>query len=84
MKTEVAWETIEPEAIRHLQNLIRIDTTNPPGNEIEAVRYLASVLEAEGLRPRVLESAPGRGSVVLRLPGRDDAEPLMLLSHLDV
>ena len=57
-------QALREEAVRHLQALLRIDTTNPPGNEIEAARYCARVLEAEGIPAKVYEPFPGRGSVV--------------------
>ncbi len=80
----VDWDVVTDEAVRHLQELIRRRTVNPPGNEIEAATYLADVLRAEGLDPLVIESAPGRGNLVVRLRGTDDAPPLLLLSHTDV
>ncbi len=69
-----------------LTELVRLDTTNPPGNETVAARYLADRLGGTGVRAEVVEPAPGRGSVVARLdpPGTDPAESLLLLSHLDV
>ena len=72
------------EAVSHLKNLIRIDTTNPPGGETAAAKYCADALAREGLEPVVLESAPGRGNVVCRLAGEGSEPPLMLISHLDV
>lgn len=80
----IDWEDVTNEALRHLQALLRIDTTNPPGNEREAADYLAEVLAAEGYSPVVLESAPGRGNVVARCHGSGESSPLLLLSHLDV
>lgn len=71
-------------AVRFLRELIRIDTTNPPGNEMAAAQYIASVLRGEGVDPVVLEPAPGRGSVMARLCGNGSAGALLLLSHLDV
>ena len=67
-----------------LRDLIRIDTTNPPGNETEAARYLAALLEPAGIETEVLESAPGRGNLVARLRGSGQAKPLILMGHLDV
>jgi acetylornithine deacetylase/succinyl-diaminopimelate desuccinylase-like protein len=67
-----------------LQALLRIDTTNPPGNERPAAEYLQSRLEAVGLDATLLESAPGRASLVCRYPGTGEAEPLLLTAHLDV
>ena len=78
------FDQLAEEAVTYLRDLIRIDTTNPPGNELPAAEYLAGVLKREGLLPVVLESAPGRGNVVCRLPGNGEARPLMLMSHLDV
>ncbi len=67
-----------------LQNLIRLNTTNPPGNEILAAQYLAGILEQAHYHPIVLESAPGRGNVVARYHGDGSARPLLLYNHLDV
>ncbi len=75
---------VRQEATRHLQALLRIDTTNPPGNELAAAEYLASVLRAEGYDPIVLEAVPGRGNLIARYPGDRSAAPLLLYSHTDV
>lgn len=72
------------EAVRHLQELLRIDTTNPPGNETAAAEYLAGVLRDAGYEPVVLESAPGRGNMVARFPGTEEVEPLLIYGHTDV
>lgn len=75
--------TITPE-IERLRAYVRINTTNPPGNEIAAARYLASLMQAAGLRPEIIESAPGRGNVYARIRGRHPGEGLLLLNHMDV
>ena len=70
-----------------LADLIRINTTNPPGNELAAAKYVAGILQKEGIRNEVLEVAPGRGVVVGRLqagPLPDAANALLLVAHLDV
>ncbi|MEM0058011.1 MAG: M20/M25/M40 family metallo-hydrolase [Candidatus Bathyarchaeia archaeon] len=67
-----------------LSDLIRINTTNPPGNETQAAKYLAETLEREGFKCEVLESAPGRGNIITRLKGTGEGPSLLLLSHLDV
>src|SRR5687768_2916329 len=67
-----------------LQELLRIDTTNPPGNEKQAAELLADKLRAEGLEPKLVDSAPGRTSVVARLQGTGEKAPLLLSAHLDV
>jgi acetylornithine deacetylase/succinyl-diaminopimelate desuccinylase-like protein len=81
---EPNFDQLADEAVTHLRDLIRFDTTNPPGNELLAAEHLAGVLEREGLSPVVLESAPGRGNVICRLSGSGQARPLLLMSHLDV
>jgi acetylornithine deacetylase/succinyl-diaminopimelate desuccinylase-like protein len=82
--TEFEWTSLHDEAVRHLQNLVRINTTNPPGNETEAARYLEGMLRAEGYEPVILESAPGRGNLVARFKGDGTFPPLLLFSHTDV
>jgi acetylornithine deacetylase/succinyl-diaminopimelate desuccinylase-like protein len=81
---EPNWSAIRGEATHYLQDLIRIDTTNPPGNETKAAEYLAGVLKREGIEPTILESVPGRGNLVARLKGDGRAAPLLLMVHLDV
>jgi acetylornithine deacetylase/succinyl-diaminopimelate desuccinylase-like protein len=80
----IDWKAATAEAARYLSDLVRFDTTNPPGNEIECARYLADLLAREGIEPLVLESAPGRGNVIGRLRGDGSKKPLLLMSHLDV
>jgi acetylornithine deacetylase/succinyl-diaminopimelate desuccinylase-like protein len=76
-------EVITPE-IRLLQEYLRIDTSNPPGNELAGARFLADRLKAAGVEAEVIESAPGRGNVYARLRGRGKGEGLLLLHHIDV
>lgn len=79
----INWDNVKNEAIAHLQNLIRINTTNPPGNELEAVRYISGVLAKEGIPHEIFESFPGRGNLVARLKGNGARRPLLLTSHVD-
>ena len=79
----IDWKAVRAEVTGYLQALIRIDTTNPPGNESEAARYLEGILRQEGFDPLFVESEPGRGNVLARLSGGDEP-PLMLLGHTDV
>ena len=72
------------EAVARLQEMLRFDTTNPPGNELPLVRHLAAELAAEGLEPQVLEAGPERASLAVRLRGDGSERPLLLMSHLDV
>ena len=64
--------------------LLRMDTTNPPGNERPAAEYLAGKLREVGYDVVVIESAPTRANVVTRYRGDGRAAPLLLAAHLDV
>jgi acetylornithine deacetylase/succinyl-diaminopimelate desuccinylase-like protein len=75
---------IEEEITQLLSDLIRINTTNPPGNETKAADFIAQYLAKEGFKTEIIESAPGRGSVITRLKGTGEKSNLLLLSHLDV
>lgn len=80
---EVDISALEDEAVGRLQEYIRIDTTNPPGNESRGVEFFARIFDEEGIAYESVESAPGRGNIWARLPG--SPEPgLMLLNHIDV
>ena len=75
------------EAQTWLTDLIRINTTNPPGNELEAARYILNVLQKENIPAEILEMKPGRGIVVARLqsgPLPDSSRALLLIAHMDV
>ncbi len=75
------------EATNWLQDLIRINTTNPPGNELAAAKYIGGILDKEGIHYEIFETAPGRGFIVARLsstPVPDPARALLLMGHLDV
>ena len=76
-------QTLEDEAVGWLQNFIRIDTINPPGNEYRAVDFYARIFEAEGIHYETAESAEGRGNIWARLEGGDEPG-LILLQHTDV
>lgn len=78
---------LDQEALTWLSDLIRINTTNPPGNEKKAAEYIAGILQKEGITAELLEVAPGRSAVVARLrssPMADPSRALLLLGHLDV
>ena len=75
---------IEQEVTEFLSGLIRINTTNPPGNETPATKYTTRALEKDGFKCEQFESARGRGNVITRLRGTGEKPSLLLLSHLDV
>jgi acetylornithine deacetylase/succinyl-diaminopimelate desuccinylase-like protein len=70
--------------IHLLQQLIRFDTTNPPGNEAECIGYLDRLLTSAGILTNILAQDPARPNLIARLAGRGDAPPLLLYAHIDV
>src|SRR5881398_3030181 len=76
--------TLRQEATKLLQGLIRIDTTNPPGNETRAAELLRDYLEESGVSCELYARIPERANLVARIPGRVDGPRLLFLSHTDV
>ena len=75
---------IEAETLQHFQALLRLDTSNPPGNEVVAVEYLKSVLEKEGIPTQVFARDPKRPNLVARIKGNGKKRPLLVMGHTDV
>ncbi|HYA25077.1 MAG TPA: M20/M25/M40 family metallo-hydrolase [Terriglobales bacterium] len=73
-------------AVNWMQEYLRIDTTNPPGNEMRAVAFYQKILDQEGIENRVFEYAVGRGDLWARIPHTGSAakRPIVLLNHMDV
>lgn len=83
LAAELDWDAISGEATAMLRDYVRVDTSNPPGDEIEAARFLAARFSAEGIEYQIFESEPGRASIIARLPGSGGERPIVLLNHLD-
>lgn len=78
---------LDQDALGWLQSLIHINTVNPPGNELVAAKYIAGVLQQEGISSEIDQSTPGRGILIARLsanPVPDPSRALLLMGHLDV
>jgi acetylornithine deacetylase/succinyl-diaminopimelate desuccinylase-like protein len=84
MLPPVATGGLREETVDLLSRLIRLDTTNPPGNETPAAELLRDYLEANGVRCELLARVPERANLVARIPGRGDGPTLLLASHTDV
>ena len=81
---EPDWPSAKREALEILVDLVKLDTSQPAGNEILAARYLKARLDAEGIPSTIYEPEPGRASIVARARGSGAKRPLLLLGHLDV
>ena len=71
------------EAVQVLQNLVRIDTSNPPGNETKVAEYLKSILDREGISSEVVALEAARGNLIARIKGNGKKRPLLLMGHED-
>ncbi len=76
--------TIYQRPVELLQNLIRFDTTNPPGNEAQCVAYINNLLTEAGLETTILAKDANRPNLIARLKGQGTAPPLLLYGHVDV
>lgn len=74
----------QTEVVSTLIGLIRIDTSNPPGNETKAAEYLKGLLDQDGIPSEILAKVPERGNLVARLKGSGKKRPLLLMGHTDV
>src|SRR5262245_56708057 len=78
------WSKLEPETIQHFVNLIKIDTSNPPGNETIAAEYLKKILGAEGIETKMLIAEPDRANLLARIRGNGSKKPILIMGHTDV
>jgi acetylornithine deacetylase/succinyl-diaminopimelate desuccinylase-like protein len=76
--------TIRSEATELLRDLIRIDSSNPPGNETPVAECLARYLNAAGIETELVAKDPRRANLIARIPGTGDGPSLAYLGHTDV
>ena len=83
----VDWDALAREAQSTLSDYLRVNTTNPPGNEILAARFLKGILEREGIEAQILDTAelgPNRANLYARLRGNGTKKAIALVHHMDV
>ncbi|MDH5345888.1 MAG: M20/M25/M40 family metallo-hydrolase, partial [Gammaproteobacteria bacterium] len=80
----VDWDEIGEEAITHMVNLVRIDTSNPPGNETAAAKYVQAALAAEDIDSELFALDPDRANLVARIRGNGSKRPILIMGHTDV
>jgi len=78
------WTNLEDEIMQHFQALLRLDTSNPPGNEYLAVDYLRQVFDQAGIPAQMVALDPKRPNIVARLTGSGRKRPLLIMAHTDV
>ena len=83
----IDWTSINDEATRLLEQYVRIDSSNPPGNTRATADFLAGVLGREQIAVQRFEPAPGKSIILARLPAAVSppaGKPIVLLHHMDV
>lgn len=75
---------VRSEATSLLRDLIRIDTSNPPGGETPAAVLLKQYLEAAGIRCELVARDPERANLIARIPGTGEGPSLAFMGHTDV
>jgi len=80
----INWPQYQDMAVDLMQQYLRVNTSNPPGNEIEAARFLKKIFDQHGIENEIFEYKPGRANIIARLKGNGSKRPIILLSHTDV
>ncbi len=80
----VDWDTVGEETLQHLSELVKIDTSNPPGNETRAAEYVKGILAAEGIESQLYALDPQRANLVARIKGNGSKRPILIMGHTDV
>ena len=78
------WPRLQAETLQHYQAVLRIDSSDPPGNEKGVVDYFEQMLTREGIAVQRFEAEPNRVNLVARLKGNGRKRPLLLMAHTDV
>ena len=81
---EPDWVAANKATLANLQTMIRLNTVNPPGNELQVARFLETTLKAVGIETHLFEPAPGRAAFVARLQGNGSKQPVLIMGHMDV
>lgn len=80
----VPWESYQKRAVELFQEYLRIDTSNPPGNELAAAEFFHRLFDVAGIPNTIYTYAPGRANLYAVLKGDGTLRPLILLNHTDV
>jgi len=80
----VDWDAVGEETLQHLSELVKIDTSNPPGNETSAAKYVEAILAADGIESQLYALDPDRANLVARIRGNGSKRPILIMGHTDV
>jgi acetylornithine deacetylase/succinyl-diaminopimelate desuccinylase-like protein len=80
----VDWHKLEPEILARFTELLKIDTSNPPGNETKAAHAIKAMLDREGIESRLFAMDPARANLLARIKGSGAKRPILIMGHTDV
>jgi acetylornithine deacetylase/succinyl-diaminopimelate desuccinylase-like protein len=80
----IDWDATGEETLQHLSDLIKINTTNPPGRETQVANYLQAILAEEGIESELYALDPERANLVARIKGNGSKRPILIMGHTDV
>ena len=81
---QVDWAKFDTESLKHFTAIVKMNSTDPPGNEKPVVEYLKQVLDAEGIQTQVYTlDNPNRPNLVARIKGNGKQRPLLMMAHTD-
>jgi acetylornithine deacetylase/succinyl-diaminopimelate desuccinylase-like protein len=83
-QAKIDWPRYQDMAVDLMQKYLRINTSNPPGNEIETAKFFKALFDQNGIPNEVFEYKPTRANIIARLKGNGSKRPIILLSHMDV
>jgi len=81
---QIDWPHYQDMAVDLMQQYLRINTSNPPGNEIQTARFFKDLFDKNGIESEIFEYKPSRANIIARLKGNGTKRPIILLSHMDV
>src|ERR1051325_1396304 len=80
----IDWPRYQDMAVDLMQQYLRVNPSNTPGNELEAAKFFKKIFDQYGIENEIFEYKPGRANIIARLKGNGSKRPIILLSHMDV
>jgi acetylornithine deacetylase/succinyl-diaminopimelate desuccinylase-like protein len=81
---ELDWKKVQAETREHFSAMVKINSSNPPGNETVVAKYIQGVLERDGIPSKLVGADPNRLSLIARLKGSGAKKPILIMGHTDV
>jgi len=80
----INWQSYQDETVKLLGEYLKINTSNPPGNELASAEFFHRIFDRAGIPNTIYSCAPGRADFLAVIKGDGTLRPLVLLNHMDV